>query len=94
MPSADGDGQDVIVIGGRLAPGTRLSVIPRMRVVFVDQGLADDKLVARRDGGRLTLSDQIRVRVFFIVYTVFKRLRYALGGKTRGVTAVLRYERV
>lgn len=92
MPSADGDGQDVIVIGGRLRPGARLSVTPRLRVVFSDQGLPDDKLVARWDGRALGLADHLGVRVFCFVYTLFKRLRYLLQGRARGVTGVRGYE--
>ena len=92
VPSADSEGQDVIVIGHRLRRGTRLSVRPRLRVVFVDQGLADDKLVARADGHALRWLDLFTVKLFFVVYSLFKRLRYRLQGQSHATTGTLRYE--
>lgn len=87
----DGSGQDVIVIGPRMPRGACITVRPRMRVVFKDAGLPDDKLVARADGGALRLCDRLMVRLFFVVYGVFKRMRCARR-RMLGRTGVVRYE--
>jgi hypothetical protein len=85
IEAPDGEGQDVIVIGPRLRPGTEVQVRPRLRVRFVDRGLDDDKLVARLDGRPLGLLDHFLLRVFFAVYGLFKRARYGFGGGPTGV---------
>lgn len=78
--SADGDGQDVIVIGRRLRRGDCVRVRPRLRVLFVDDDVTDDKWVARLDGGALGPLDLACVRLFFFLYGAFKRLRRSLRG--------------
>lgn len=94
VPAPDGEGQDVIVIGPRLRRGDRVWVHPRLRVGFIDQGLPDDKLVARLDDQPLRPVDHLWVRAFFLVYTVFKRARQRLAGRTRGRIAVTGYRNV
>lgn len=92
LPAEDGAGQDVIVIGPRLPRGTQVKVRPTLRVVFVDQGIADDKLVARVDGRAVNGLDRCTLTLFFFIYSIFKRLRYRLQGAWRGPTGVAGYE--
>jgi len=91
VPADDGDGLDVIVIAPRLGRGQMVTVRPRLRVRFVDDGVIDDKLVARLDGRPLLVIDHLRLRLFFSVYSLFKRVRYALQGRGWKVTGVLGY---
>lgn len=94
VPAPDGEGQDVIVIGSRLRRGDRVRVRPRLRVGFIDGGVADDKLVARLDNGPLRLIDHLWVRAFFFVYTRFKQLRQILRGRAGRRIAVTGYQNV
>lgn len=94
VPAPDGEGQDVIVIGPRLRRGDRVRVSPRLRVEFIDGGVPDDKLVARLDGAPLGVLDHLRVRLFFLVYTWFKRARQALRGQPIGGTVVTGYRAI
>jgi inorganic pyrophosphatase len=91
LPADDGEGLDVIVIGRRLARGSVVTVRPSLRVCFIDLGLVDDKLVARLDGRSLGCFDHLSLRLFFSVYTVFKRARYLLQGRGRATTGVTAY---
>jgi len=86
----DGDPQDVIVIGPRLARGAEIAVDPVLRVEFLDRGRRDDKLVARVDGAPLTLSDHTLLRMFFLAYVALKRIRQVLS-RTPGRTGVRGY---
>lgn len=94
VSAPDGEGQDVIVIGPRLRRGQRVRVRPRLRVGFIDQGLPDDKLVARLDDQPLGLLDHLWVQAFFFVYTWFKRARQRLRGPAGGRIAVTGYRNV
>ncbi len=91
IPAPDGEGQDVIVLGPRLERGAQVTVYPRLRVVFWDEGVSDDKLVARLDGRSPRQIDRLLLMTFFRMYTVLKRVRGFLHGR-KGDTRVLGYE--
>ncbi len=72
--AADGDPQDAIVLTDRrLVRGERIQAAVAGRVLFVDDGCRDDKLICCADGGHVTLSDRRRLRAFFAVYACLKR---------------------
>ncbi|HEY4002441.1 MAG TPA: inorganic diphosphatase [Candidatus Xenobia bacterium] len=71
----DGMPQDVVVMGRRLAAGTRLGVHPVARIRFTDQGVRDDKIVAVVVPRPLRGWETWLLRLFFQVYAAFKRLR-------------------
>ncbi len=67
----DGDPCDALVLGPRLRAGDRVEVRIWGEVDFVDDGLADPKLVCSL-GPAPRASDWLRVRLFFWVYARFK----------------------
>jgi inorganic pyrophosphatase len=78
--SGDGDRLDALVLGARLARGTRLRVRVVGRVRFTDAGQDDPKLVcSARPLGRL---DRARIAAFFAFYARAKGLLNRLRGKT------------
>jgi len=84
--AADGEGLDAVVLGPRLARGTRLSISAHERVGFIDAGVSDPKWIC----ASLPLSDADRRRVerFFRRYAVAKRLINRVRGKS-GATRYL-----
>ncbi|MBN8508239.1 MAG: inorganic diphosphatase [Burkholderiales bacterium] len=68
----EGDLLDAIVLGPRLALGTRIRVRAWAAVTLTDRGMADDKLVCSRDPPRATEIEQ--VRRFFGFYARCKAL--------------------
>lgn len=70
--SGDGDPVDAIVLGPRLARGTRVRLPVCGRVRFIDAGLDDPKLVL--SASRMTRTQRTQVVAFFRFYTGFKRL--------------------
>lgn len=80
----DGDPIDAIVLGPRLAAGTRVRLPVVAEVDFVDEGRTDTKLVlaaaplSRAQAGGLT--------AFFCVYAVAKRSLARLRGRSREVS--------
>ncbi len=72
LAGGDGDPQDVVVLGPRLDPGSRLSVPVVGLVRFVDAGRPDNKLVASRHP--TTLGDRLQLEAFFRVYVRARRM--------------------
>jgi inorganic pyrophosphatase len=68
----EGDLLDAIVLGPRLALGTRLRVTAWAAVTLTDRGMSDDKLVCSRDPP--SLAEIRRLRRFFDFYARCKGL--------------------
>ena len=76
--SADGDAEDVVLLGPRLAIGSRTHARVLGRVLFVDAGRQDAKWIC---GSReLRPSDRLQIDVFFRVYCQAKRVLNAVRG--------------
>jgi inorganic pyrophosphatase len=73
----DGDREDAIVLGARIASGTRVKLPVLARVRFIDAGREDPKWVCGRSLGR---SDRLQLDVFFRVYARAKRVLNAARG--------------
>ena len=82
----DGDRLDALVLGARLARGTRVRVAVLAMVHFVDAGASDPKFVCGRE--EMTARDEWLVRAFF---TLYARLKGALN-RLRGRPGATRYE--
>lgn len=82
--SGDGDPLDVVVLGPRLAAGTRVVVRVVGVVGFLDAGLADPKVIACV-AGELSERQRRGIERFFAVYALAKRALAALRG-VRGET--------
>jgi inorganic pyrophosphatase len=77
--SADGDRIDAIVLGPRLARGSRATLRVLGVVRFVDGGVEDPKWIC---GDRpLRSSDLLQLTVFFHVYALAKRVLNLLRGR-------------
>lgn len=70
---ADGDPVDAIVLGPRLSVGATVDVPVHGVVRFVDAGQPDDKWICGRAPG---WRDRVRLRWFFRIYVVMKRVRH------------------
>jgi inorganic pyrophosphatase len=75
--AADGDREDAIVLGARIAAGTRVKLPVLARVRFIDAGKEDPKWVCGRTLGR---GDRLQLELFFHVYTRVKRALNAARG--------------
>ena len=64
----DGDPDDAVVLGPRIAAGERVSTSAWLRVLFVDDGAVDDKLICGPNPP--TAADRALVAGFFVVYAV------------------------
>jgi inorganic pyrophosphatase len=84
--AGDGASRDALVLGRRLGRGSRVRRAIVGRVRFVDAGLEDDKLVCSERP--LGAWDRFRLRAFFSVYVLAKRLIHGLR-RERGRTAFL-----
>lgn len=73
----DGMPLDVIVLGETLEAGSVLDVTVIGRVLFLDDGVDDDKYIASLDGER----HQLRIWLFFTVYAFAKFLIGLFSGK-------------
>jgi inorganic pyrophosphatase len=73
----DGDREDAIVLGARIASGTRVKLPVLARVRFIDAGREDPKWVCGRSLGR---GDRLQLDVFFRVYARAKRVLNAARG--------------
>jgi inorganic pyrophosphatase len=87
----DGDPIDAIVLGPRLAAGTRVTLPVVAEVDFVDEGLVDTKLVL--SARPLTLAERGSIVAFFVAYALAKRGLARLRGRPgeirfRGVRVV------
>lgn len=81
--AADGDREDVIVLGNKLERGSEVRVRVIGRVRFIDAGVDDHKWLC---GDRLTRRELRLVGRFFKLYARAKRVLNALrgaGGPTR-----------
>lgn len=83
----DGDREDAVVLGPRLARGTRVRISVVARVRFFDAGLPDTKWICKH--GRMTAAERAQVRAFFSFYAYAKQALYVLRRKRAGGT---RYE--
>jgi inorganic pyrophosphatase len=77
--SGDGDRLDVVLLGPRLARGTRVRAKVVARVSFTDAGLDDPKMICAF--GALGPGDRVRIRAFFWCYAHAKTLLNAARGK-------------
>ncbi len=79
--AADGDPQDALVLGPRLAVGEVCRVRPWARVRFMDDGVVDDKWICGPHAP--TAADQRRIAWFFTCYACAKvllnRVRWRWG---------------
>jgi inorganic pyrophosphatase len=78
--SGDGDRLDALVLGRRLARGTRVRTHVVGHVRFTDAGEDDPKLICSERP--LSRIDRWRITVFFVVYARAKALINRLRGKT------------
>jgi inorganic pyrophosphatase len=78
--AADGDREDVVLLGSRLPIGHRLRAPVLGRVRFIDAGCDDDKWLC----GAIPLGagDRLQVELFFATYARVKRVLNALRGRT------------
>lgn len=83
LPGADHDLLDAVVLGPRLAAGTRLHCAAQAVVLFVDAGEDDAKLVC--GPAPLSAGEQRLVLGFFHVYALCKRVLNTAQGR-RGPT--------
>lgn len=74
----DGDAFDAVVLGSRLARGTRIRTTIRGRVGFVDGGSDDPKWICSSEP--LTPGAKRHVEAFFRRYALVKRLINRLRG--------------
>jgi inorganic pyrophosphatase len=86
--AADGDPLDAVVLGARLARGTRVRVPVVAIVGFVDAGDDDPKIIC--SSAPLTARSRGRIARFFRVYAIAKRILH--GARRRaGATRYLGY---
>lgn len=76
----DGDPLDAMVLGPRLARGTRVAQPLRAVVRFVDAGAEDRKLVC--SAAPLTSTERARIDRFFRLYARFKQVLNAARRRT------------
>lgn len=76
--SGDGDSLDAVVLGPRLAFGTRVQVAAVAVAGFLDDGLHDPKVIC--SAGALTAAQRTGLTLFFRSYAGFK----GVLGKARG----------
>ena len=82
----DGDALDAVVLGPRLERGTRVPLVVRAKIGFVDGGALDPKWIC--SDRPLSDADRRRVEGFFRRYAVAKSLLNRFRGK-RGETRYL-----
>ncbi|GDX78329.1 hypothetical protein LBMAG42_01400 [Deltaproteobacteria bacterium] len=87
----DGDPADALILGPRLADGTTVATTAWMRVRFIDDGAADDKLIC----GALppTQRELAQIARFFsfyaVVRTALNRLRGRGAARSLGIAPLL-----
>lgn len=74
----DGLPKDTIILGERLKQGVELNLEAIGVVEFTDKGRRDDKYVTKIGDREITLTDKIKIRIFFTVYSIYKRLYYLI----------------
>ena len=88
LAGGDADWLDAVVLGPRLARGTRIQVPVQGAICFVDAGAEDLKLVCSR--APLSPADSDLVLLFFDFYAVCKRVLNRLHLRTRPGPTVCR----
>jgi inorganic pyrophosphatase len=78
--SGDGDRLDALVLGPRLARGTRVRVKVVARVRFMDAGQDDPKLICSERP--LSRVDRAKITTFFAIYARAKGVLNRLRGRT------------
>jgi inorganic pyrophosphatase len=81
--SGDGEELDAVVLGRRLPRGAHVCLPERGRVLFVDAGMADPKLILSAEP--LSARERIHLHLFFLVYARLKQLANCLRAR-RGPT--------
>ena len=79
LTAADGDALDAVVLGPRLAAGSRIRSQVQAVIVFLDAGVQDDKLICAERS--LTPQEQRLVLGFFRIYALCKRLMNLVAGR-------------
>ncbi len=79
LPAADGDAQDAVLLGPRVAAGQRVQVPVRAVICFVDAGQQDDKLICAHHA--LGVDEQRVVLGFFRFYALCKRMLNLARGR-------------
>jgi inorganic pyrophosphatase len=77
--AADGEREDAVLLGPRVAIGSRLRVPVLGRVRFIDAGEPDDKWLCGI--APLRRADRLSVALFFELYARVKRTGYWLRGR-------------
>jgi inorganic pyrophosphatase len=77
----DGEPEDALVLGPRLALGTLCERRVLAVVGFVDAGVRDDKLVCGQAGELERVGTRVLLRAFFSFYAALKRVRNRLAGR-------------
>jgi len=75
--SGDGQPRDVIVLGPRIKQGITMECTHVGTVIFVDNGVEDNKYVGKKKGG-LTVLDKINITLFFLIYMSYKNIYYLM----------------
>ncbi len=71
--SEDGLGEDAIVLGRRLKQGEVVECPIVGKVKLIDDGKRDDKLIFS-DYGRISMFDEWKIRLFYLIYPQFKKI--------------------
>ena len=74
----DGMPKDAIILGERMGQGEEVEVAFVGVIMFVDDGVEDDKMITAKNG-RLTVFDRVSIHVFFSAYMVFKWFYYLMA---------------
>jgi len=72
--AADGLPRDVVVLGDSLKQGEWVEVEKVGVVEFMDDSVVDDKIIASMNG-EFSRWQEVKIKVFFHVYSWFKKLR-------------------
>ena len=80
--AADGDPEDVVLLGKRLAVGSRVRARVLGRVRFVDAGHEDPKWIC--GDAPLSARERWHIELFFFAYSHAKRLLNVLRGRSFG----------
>jgi inorganic pyrophosphatase len=75
----DGDPLDALLLGGRVAIGTEVTVNVVGCVHFIDCGKQDDKFIVMQHGAP-TRKDKRKIKLFFLFYAFLKRISAPIRG--------------
>jgi inorganic pyrophosphatase len=88
--AADGDREDVILLGPRVSTGSRVRAPVVGRVEFIDASQPDGKWICAYQP--LETYDRVRIELFFRLYALVKRVFNLLHGRP-GPTRYVGFER-